>query len=52
VGNVLRSRNGVVALLPDIQTPLVSVGDLEHWAGLVVTKRFADGTVFLSAPGR
>jgi hypothetical protein len=52
VGDVLRSRYGVVALLPDIQTPLVSVGDLEHLAGLVVTKSFADGTIFLSAPRR
>jgi hypothetical protein len=52
VGNLLRHRPGVVALLPDIQAPLVSVGDFEHWAGLVVTRRFADGTVFLAAPQR
>jgi hypothetical protein len=50
VGNTLKRQHGVVALLPDIQTPLISVGTLEHWAGLVVTRRFADGTVFLSAP--
>jgi hypothetical protein len=52
VGNELRSRPGVVALLPDIQAPLLSVGELQHWAGLVITRRFADGTIFLSAPPR
>jgi hypothetical protein len=52
VGNELKSRGGVVALLPDIQAPLLSVGELQQWAGLVVTRRFADGTIFLSAPSR
>jgi hypothetical protein len=52
VGNELRIRRGVVALLPDIQAPLLSAGELQQWAGLVVTRRFADGTIFLSAPPR
>ena len=52
VGNVLRRRHGVVALVPDIQAPLLTVAELQHWAGLVVTRRFADGTVFLTAPHR
>jgi hypothetical protein len=50
VGNLLRRRHGVVALVPDLQAPLVSVGQFQRWAGLVVTRQFADGTVFLSAP--
>jgi hypothetical protein len=50
VGDLLRRRHGVVALVPDIQAPLLTFRELQHWAGLVVTGRFADGTVFLSAP--
>jgi hypothetical protein len=50
VGNLLRRRKGVIALVPDIQAPLLTVGELLHWGGLVVTRRFADGTVFLDPP--
>jgi hypothetical protein len=48
VGTLLRRRPGVVALVPDIQASLLTVGELEHWAGLTVTRRFADGTIFLA----
>jgi hypothetical protein len=50
VGALLRRRPGVVALVPDIQASLLSVGELEHWAGLAVTRQFADGTIFLAPP--
>jgi len=52
VGTVLRRHPGVVALVPDIQAPLLSVAELEHWAGLKVTRHFADGTVWLAPPRR
>jgi hypothetical protein len=50
VGDVLQQRHGVVALVPDLYPDSLTVGDLRRWAGLVVTRRFADGTVFLSVP--
>jgi hypothetical protein len=49
VGALVRRRHGVVALIPDLQQPQVGVGDLERWAGLHVTRRFGDGTLFLTA---
>ena len=50
IGQLVKRRHGVVALVPDLQPTLVTLGELQRWAGLVVTRRFADGTVFLSAP--
>jgi hypothetical protein len=51
IGQLVRRRHGVVALVPDLLPTSLTVGQLQRWAGLVVTRRFADGTVFLSAPG-
>jgi hypothetical protein len=48
IGTLLSERPGVVVLVPDLQRPQVGVADFERWAGLRVTWRFADGTVFLS----
>lgn len=50
VGQLVKRRHGVVALVPDLQPTLVTVRQFQRWAGLVVTRRFADGTVFLAAP--
>ncbi len=50
IGSLVKRRHGVVALVPDLQPTLVTVGQLQRWAGLVVTRRFADGTIFLTAP--
>ncbi len=51
IGHLVKHRHGVVALVPDLQPTLVTVGQFQRWAGLVVTRRFADGTVFLAPPG-
>ena len=50
VGDLLQQRHGVVALVPDLYPDSLTVGELKRWAGLVVTRRFPDGTVFLSVP--
>jgi len=50
IGHLVKSDHGVVALVPDLQPVPFTVAQLQRWTGLVVTRRFADGTVFLSAP--
>ncbi len=50
IGQLVKRHHGVVALVPDLQPTLVTLGQLQRWAGLVVTRRFADGTVFLAPP--
>ena len=49
VGRLLRQQPGVVAFFPEpFQPSLVTVAQLEQSDGLTVTRRFADGTLFLS----
>ncbi len=51
VGTRLRKQQGVVMLVPEpISGGSATASDFQRWAGLVVSRRFPDGTVFLSAP--
>jgi hypothetical protein len=53
VGSLLRKHQGVVMLVPETFTSgsaTATADDFQRWAGLVVSRRFPDGAVFLSAP--
>jgi hypothetical protein len=53
VGKLLREHQGVVMLVPGTFTggsATATADDFQRYAGLVVTRRFPDGTVFLSVP--